>query len=89
MKWNMPYVAMRFSRTGPINHVSPYAIIPSPAAEIKAYTPSASSALSPPAESPSGLAKAVWLKTGLQRAHAFMQGEHDELLRTMDKPEQV
>lgn len=89
MKWNMPYGALRFSRTGPINHVSPYAVIPSPAGDIKAYTPSASNAFSPPADSPSGLSKALWHKTSLERAYSFMQGEHDELLRAMEKPERM
>ena len=87
----MPYGALRYSQTSPIKHVSPNFIDSTPAgnSDIVVRTPGMPS---PPvfgADSPSGLSKAMRNKTTLDRAHMFVKGNYDELLLSMDKPEQM
>src|SRR6266536_3439698 len=91
MKWNMPYGALRCSHARAIDHFSPSdpeasASTPS---DVLVTTPAANTALSLAADSPSGLSKALKTQHAVERAHLFVQGKHDELIKSMNKQERV
>ncbi|OAL35869.1 hypothetical protein AYO20_04775 [Fonsecaea nubica] len=89
--WNMPYGALRYSQAGPINHISPNVVASTPAgnSDIVARTPGSYGAQSPATDSPSGLSRALRTKTALERAYLFVEGKHNELLRSMEKSERM
>lgn len=91
MNWNMPYGALRSSHARAIDHFSPsdpLALASTPS-DVFVATPAANTALSPAAGSPSGLSKALKDKNAVERAHLFIQGKHEELIRSMNKQERV
>jgi hypothetical protein len=91
MNWNMPYGALRSSRARAIDHFSPASPVPTltPPSDVFVATPAAVSALSPPADSPSGLSKALQARRAVERAQLFVQGKHEELIKSMNKKEQL
>jgi hypothetical protein len=85
----MPNGALRSAHANATDHFSPLALAASTPSDVLVTTPAVNNALSPPADSPSGLSKALKNKTALERAHLFVEGKHDELIRSMTKQERV
>ncbi|KAI9807444.1 MAG: hypothetical protein M1833_000189 [Piccolia ochrophora] len=91
MDWNMPYVALRLSHARATDHFSPAGTTTysSPASDVFVTTPMAHNAISPAAESPSGLSQALRTRHTVERTRLFVEGKHVDLIRSMNKQERV
>lgn len=76
MNWNMPYGAMRSSASGAANYASPLS-------DIEVTTPSS------PHAAPSPMTVAVRAMTPIDRARLFVEGRHNELLKSMENKQRV
>ena len=84
LKWNIPYAAMRGLYAGPFNHNSPLGFsVPTPGSELSVATPSAAS----PRNAPSPTQSFLKGDRAINRAHLFVQGQHDKLLMSMEREE--
>ena len=86
MNWNMPYGAMRPPRRSDRNYASPAGNAMSSPGDIKAFTPPNNNAPSP-SNAPSPLSKALAIKRSVDRAHMFVEGRFDDLMRSMNREE--
>ena len=81
----MPHGVMDAYGWRPLDHVSPFAPISTPS-DVMIQTPPADNAASP-ANAPSPLSVALRKKTLTDRAYMFLDGRHDDLLRSLSKDE--
>src|SRR5438046_2168218 len=91
LNWNMPYGALGSSRSRDTDHPSPLGhsvSTPSAISDVSMATPPAN-VVSSPHNAPSPLSTALKRKTAIDRAHLFVQGKHDDLVRSMDKAERM
>lgn len=86
LNWNMPYGALSLSRSRNTDYPSPFAPSVSTPSDISVDTPPGNAALSPQ-NPPSPLSTALKRKTAIDRAHLFVQGRHDDLIRSMNNAE--
>ncbi|KAH0545456.1 hypothetical protein FGG08_000457 [Glutinoglossum americanum] len=89
LNWNMPHGALGSSRSKDTDHPSPlgqFVSTPGAISDVSVSTPPANAA-SPPYNAPSPLSTALRRKTAVDRARLFVQGKHDDLIRSMDKTE--
>src|SRR5580700_2212468 len=88
LNWNMPYGALNSSRSRDTGH-SPFGQFVSTPGAISDVSMAATPAnsVSSPNNAPSPLSVALRKKTAIDRAHLFVQGKHDDLIRSMDKTE--
>ena len=76
MNWNMPYGLIRSLALSAVDHVSPLS-------DISVTTPPSAGG------TPSPTAVAIKAMEPIDRAHLFVEGRHNELLRSMDKQQRV
>jgi hypothetical protein len=86
--WNMPYEAMRTSKSRQIDIFSPVAepLVKTPS-DVLVATPSSNHAPSPPNAS-SSMSITLKKRVAVERAHLFVQGRHSDLVRSMNGEEQ-
>ncbi|KAH0553065.1 hypothetical protein GP486_006742 [Trichoglossum hirsutum] len=83
--WNMPYGAMKRSKSGVMDHLSPLGAASTPS-DILVTTPPVN-ANSPQTHTSSLLAADLRMKKAVDRAHLFVAGRHDDFIRSMDQGE--
>ena len=76
MNWNMPYGLMRYSAPSAADHFSPLS-------DISVTTPPSAGG------APSPTAVAINAMKPIDRARLFVEGRHNELLRSMDRQQRV
>ncbi|OCL14233.1 hypothetical protein AOQ84DRAFT_384874 [Glonium stellatum] len=88
LNWNLPYGALRLLRGKEIDHLSPlHPIGTTPQDDIAVTTPSAGAPS--PNDVPSPTSKALNMKKAVDRAHLFINGRHQDLIRSMNTEERV
>lgn len=78
--WNMPYGIMRGFNSGTMNHTSPSGSASTPSDVIMTM------ASSPPAQT-SSFSTELKKRRAIDRAHLFVRGEHDQLIKSMNQAE--
>ena len=76
MNWNMPYGLIRSLAPSAVDHVSPLS-------DMSVNTPPSAGG------APSPTAVAINAMKPIDRARLFLEGRHNELLRSMDKQQRV
>jgi hypothetical protein len=89
--WNMPYGALRASHARAVDHFSPEALVASAStpSDVVAVTPANTATLTPSADSPFSVSKALDVMRAVERAYLFVEGKHDELIGLMHKQERM
>ena len=86
----MPYGAMKRSKAGSMDHFSPLGVASTPS-DVLVTTPSTNAAsphaVSPPTHVSSSLSADLKIKRAVDRAHLFVAGRHEDLIRSMDQEE--
>lgn len=84
MKWNLPSAAMQKAHLRSFDHASPLGFpIGTPGSDFAIATPSSTE------NAPSPTTSLVEKKRGIERAHLFVQGNHDKLLASMEGNERM
>ncbi|KAA6410811.1 MAG: hypothetical protein FRX48_05121 [Lasallia pustulata] len=89
MNWNMPYGALRLSTAKAIDHRSPFGGAASTPSDVMVATPSSIGGVPSPTNAPSPMSVALTAKAANDRARLFVEGRHDDLLRSMEKQDRV
>jgi hypothetical protein len=89
MNWNMPYGALRSSAARAVDHFSPFGPTASTPSDILVTTPTSEQVGPSPRNAPSPMSVAVRGKIANDRARLFVEGRHDDLLRSLEKQERV
>ena len=76
MNWNMPYGLIRSTAPSAVDHISPLS-------DISVVTPPSTGG------APSPTTVAIKAMKPIDRARLFVEGRHNELLRSMDKQQRV
>jgi hypothetical protein len=82
----MPYGALDPSQPRGADRPSPFGPSVTTPSDVSMGTPPGG-VVSSPQNAPSPLSSALKKKTTIDRAHLFVQGRHDDLIRSMDKAE--
>ncbi|KAL8741567.1 MAG: hypothetical protein Q9190_005838 [Brigantiaea leucoxantha] len=85
LNWNLPHGTMRFSNLASIA-ASPASL--STPSDVVVATPS-SNEMQSPRNAPSPLAKIQLAKEAIERAHMFIEGRYEELLKSMSKEDRM
>jgi hypothetical protein len=86
LNWNIPYGALGSLQSGS-DHPSPFGPSVSTPSDISIMATPPANLVSSPRDAPSPLSTALKRKTAIERAQLFVQGKHDDLIRSMDKAE--
>ena len=82
----MPYGIMRGFNNGTMNHTSPSGSASTPSDIIMTMASPPVNATSPPAQA-SSLSAELKKRRAIDRAHLFVRGEHDQLIKSMSQIE--
>lgn len=87
LNWNMSYSAITAMKLTNLDHFSPIEAVSTPS-DVAVATPHSNNATSPQRVVPS-LSRALERKIRTNRVQLFLQGRHDELMKSMTKSERL